>query len=81
MPMTPGGRDKLESGLLCACAAILAAQLFLPPSIGLADTGDFSQIYGRFSLAPVHSGADNYAYFAPIYWFSPENYWRTDVLS
>jgi hypothetical protein len=73
--------DKLEAFLLCACAAILALQLFISPSIGLADNGDFSRVYARFSLAPVRGADDNFAYFAPRYWFTPESSWTNDLLS
>ena len=45
-----------EPALLAICAAILAAQLFVPPFIGLADNGDFPKITGRLSLGPKSAG-------------------------
>jgi hypothetical protein len=58
--------------LLLVCAAILVTQLFVPPTVGLADNGDFSKVYTRFSLSHIRGSVDNFAYFAPMYWFSPD---------
>lgn len=70
--MTREPIDRLEFGLLFVCAAILVTQLFVPPSVGLADNGDFSKVYSRFSLTHIRGAVDNFAYFAPMYWFSPD---------
>ncbi len=58
--------------MLFVCVAILVTQLFVPPSVGLADNGDFTKVYSRFSLSHIRGGDDNFAYFAPMYWFSPD---------
>lgn len=71
----------IELLLVSAFAALLAVQLFVPPSVGLADNGDFGRVYTRFSLAPVHGSQDNFAWFAPRYWFTPDNRWSGGLLS
>lgn len=71
----------IELFLVSAFAALLAVQLFVPPSVGLADNGDFGRVYTRFSLAPVRAGQDNFAYFAPHYWFTPDSRWPGGLLS
>ena len=71
----------IELFLVAAFAALLAVQLFVPPSVGLADNGDFGGVYTRFSLAPVHGGQDNFAWFAPHYWFTPDSRWSSGLLS
>lgn len=71
----------IELLLVSAFAALLAVQLFVPPSVGLADNGNFGRVYTRFSLAPVRSGQDNFAYFAPLYWFTPDSRWQGGMLS
>ncbi|HYL78571.1 MAG TPA: hypothetical protein VEU96_30550 [Bryobacteraceae bacterium] len=38
--------------LTVAFAACVSFQLFVPPSIGLANNGDFAKMIGRFSLGP-----------------------------
>ncbi len=46
-------RLRLSELLLTAAfAACVAFQLFVPPSIGLANNGDFGKMIGRFSLGP-----------------------------
>jgi hypothetical protein len=71
--MTRRRPDIVELLLLSACAAVLVIQLFIPPSVGLADNGDFSRVYEVFSLAHIRGVDDNFAYFAPRYWFPPDN--------
>ena len=45
-------------------AACIVLQLFVHPSIGLANNGDFSEIIGRFSLGPSsHDSSEEYVYF------------------
>ena len=46
------------------CAAILTAQLFVPPLIGLADNGDFSKVLGRVGL---RKSGGNFQYFLSDY--------------
>jgi len=45
-------------------ATCIVLQLFVHPSIGLANNGDFSEIIGRFSLGPSsHDSSEEYVYF------------------
>jgi hypothetical protein len=69
-----------EPALLVICAAILIAQLFLSPFIGLADNGDFAKIAGRLSLGP-RDGPANFIYFVADYVRSPSYYWKSETLS
>jgi len=39
-----------EIGLLFLCAGLVAWQLFLPPSLGVADNNDFPKLIGRYCL-------------------------------
>lgn len=70
--MTRTKLDKVELLLLALCAAVLAVQLFVPPSVGMADNGGFGGLCARFSMAHVHAGSYDFSYFAPQYWFPPE---------
>ena len=56
-------------------AAILGFQLFAPPSIGLADNGDFAKIIGTFSLGA--SSTDEYRYVHLTYRFEPQYHWTS----
>jgi 4-amino-4-deoxy-L-arabinose transferase-like glycosyltransferase len=47
---TGGGLARFEWAVLLIAAAILAYQLFLPPIVGLADSGDFAKIMGQVGL-------------------------------
>ncbi|HEV3118792.1 MAG TPA: hypothetical protein VGY58_17205, partial [Gemmataceae bacterium] len=69
-----------EPALLAICAAILTAQLFASPFIGLADNGDFPKITGRLSLGP-RDGPENFIYFVADYVRSPRYYWKSETLS
>jgi hypothetical protein len=71
---------KSEAALLTVCAAILAAQLFVPPFIGLADNGDFPKVTGRLSLGP-RDGGENFIHFVSDYLLSPRYSWKSDTLS
>jgi hypothetical protein len=68
-----------ELTLLAICASILAAQLFLPPFIGLADNGDFPKVAGPLSLGPK-DGPANFIHFVPDYLRSPRYYWNSQTL-
>jgi hypothetical protein len=69
-----------EPALLTICIAILSAQLFVPPFIGLADNGDFPKVTGRLSLGPRDSG-ENFIHFVSDYLRSPRYYWKSETLS
>jgi hypothetical protein len=69
-----------EPALLAICAAILTAQLFASPFIGLADNGDFPKITGRLSLGP-RDGPENFIYFVADYVRAPRYYWKSETLS
>lgn len=42
-----------EAALFILCAALAGWQLFLPPSLGVADNNDFPKLIGRFCLGPA----------------------------
>src|SRR4051812_19144632 len=60
-------------------AAILTAQLFVPPSIGLADNQDFSKVMGLFSLAGRWE--DDYKYVHLKYRFDSRYHWEAGYYS
>ncbi|MGA2434326.1 MAG: hypothetical protein ABSG25_03480 [Bryobacteraceae bacterium] len=43
-----------ELALLALCAALVIWQLFIPPSLGVADNGDFAKLIGRVCLGGEH---------------------------
>jgi hypothetical protein len=60
-------------------AAILGVQLFVPPSIGLADNGDFSKILGLLNMgAPP---GDEYRYVNLTYRFDHSYHWKAGYYS
>lgn len=62
---------------MTVAAAIIVCQIILPPSIGLADNGDFAKIIGRFGLrARVDDPADQtFRYVHLHYQRAPQNVW------
>jgi hypothetical protein len=62
-----------------ALAAILGVQLFVPPSIGLADNGDFSKVMGLFRLG-VPRG-DEYRYVDLTYRLDDRYHWKAGFYS
>ncbi len=66
---------RSEFVLLVLCAAILTAQLFVPPLIGLADNGDFAKVLGRVGLRKSAGG--NFQYFVSDYPHAAS--WNTTV--
>ena len=65
-----------------AAAAAVAFQLFIPPSIGLADNGDFPRVAGRLSLCPEAGwDRDRYHYFVARYRENPACYWDSGIPS
>jgi hypothetical protein len=72
---TPQLIRRSECVLLVLCVAILTAQLFVPPLIGLADNGDFPKVLGRVGLGKSAGG--NFQYFISDYRHSSP--WNTRV--
>src|SRR5258708_6729663 len=57
-------------------------QLFVPPSIGLANNGDFSKMAGRFSLGPgSHDTSEEYAYFTARWVYDRSFQWVSNDVS
>jgi len=69
--------------MLAIIAAIFCYQLFVPPSIGLADNGDFSRILGAVGLEHAAGNRDDsyFNYFAPTYRFESSGEWDSLVLT
>jgi hypothetical protein len=73
-------RYWLSALLLTGFGGLMAAQLFLPGFIGIADTGDFGRVAGWLCLAP--SGAPTpFAFFQPEYVWSGHNFWGSPYTS
>jgi hypothetical protein len=72
---------RVSIGLWLLCAAILTAQLFVPPFIGIANNGDFGKVAGHLSLAPPDGVASNFLYFQPGYIHAAHNYWDSPYAS
>lgn len=60
-------------------AAILAFQLFVPPSVGLANNGDFSKVIGVFGLGAPSD--DEFRYVHLTYHFDPQYRWKSGFYS
>jgi len=43
-----------EWALLAVCAGLVSWQLFVPPSLGVADNNDFAKLIGRVCLGGEH---------------------------
>src|SRR5690348_7123076 len=73
-------RYRLSEIILVAVfAACVSFQLFVPPSIGLANNGDFGKMIGRFSLGPEnHDTSDEYRYFASRWVYDRSFWWISD---
>ena len=72
---TPNVIRGSEFVLTVVCLAVLTAQLFVPPLIGLADNGDFSKVLGRVGLRKSVEG--NFQYFISDYPHAAS--WNTKV--
>ncbi len=60
----------INRGAIAAAAAILVVQLFVPPVIGLANSGDFGKVIGVFGFGTPDENAFK---FAPVtYTFEPK---------
>ena len=66
--------------LILAFIGCVAFQLFVPPSIGLANNGDFAKMVGRFSLAPgTLDSSDENKYFTSRWVYNREYRWVSDT--
>ncbi len=77
--MTLDNSRILKYAPCLAFAAILTVQLFVPPSVGLADNGDFSKVMGLFSLGGRWE--DDYRFVAFKYRFDPRYHWEAGYYS
>jgi len=61
---------------------VVLCQVAVPPTVGLADNGDFAKITGRFSLRQQVAESDAYFHFATMrYVFDPKYYWDPGFIS
>jgi hypothetical protein len=73
---------RTELLLTAAFAACVAFQLFVPPSIGLANNGDFGKLIGRFAMGPASGDfSDEYRYFTSHWIYDQKYYWLADERS
>ena len=77
------GRDRwIEIGLVACFAAIVCFQVFVPPSLGMADNGDYGRMIGRFAMGPWHpEPSDQYAYLTTAWIFEHTYHWVSDNFS
>ena len=71
-----------EMLLILVFIGCVVFQLFVPPSIGLADNGDYARMIGRFSLAPgsLDSSEEN-KYFTSRWLYKQPYQWVSDNYS
>ncbi len=71
-----------EMLLILVFTGCVVFQLFVPPSIGLANNGDFARMIGRFSLAPgsLDSSEEN-KYFTSRWVYKQSYQWVSDNYS
>jgi hypothetical protein len=76
-------RDRwIEIGLIASFAAIVSFQVFVPPSLGMANNGDFGRMIGRFALGPWHpEPSDEYAFLTTAWIFDRSYHWVSDNFS
>jgi hypothetical protein len=70
---------SIEILLVALFAVCVCFQLFVPPSIGLANNGDFGKMVGRFSLAPRSlNTSEEYRYFTAHWVYDRSFQWVSD---
>jgi hypothetical protein len=76
-------RDRwCEILLVVLFAACVCFQLFVPPSVGMADNGDFGRLIGRFDLGPADKTiSDQYSYLTTQWIYDPSYHWVSDNFS
>ena len=72
---------RTSIGLWILCAAVLIAQLFVPPFTGIADNGDLGKVSGHLALAPADRGQSNFLFFQPDYIHAARYYWDSPYSS
>src|SRR4030095_14404937 len=69
------GMDKIDWFVLGLSAGILLFMVFLPPSVGLANNGDFGKLIAKFNLGAPFEYEFQYATikynFDPKYYYNP----------
>jgi hypothetical protein len=73
-------RRSLHALLILVCAAILSAQLFFPPFIGIANNGDFGKVIGWLSLT-TYGSSDEFIYFKPDFILLQRAFWDSPYRS
>lgn len=71
--------DRIDWAALLLAIAIVSFQIFVPPVIGLADSGDFTKIIGRFDLYQTRGQANGFA--DTTYAIDPQHHWTSGYLS
>jgi hypothetical protein len=72
-------RRVFQMLLILVFSVCVAFQLFVPPSVGLANNGDFAKMVGRFSLAPgTLDSSEEYKYFTSRWVFNRSYQWVSD---
>jgi len=72
----------IELLLVVSFATCVCFQLFVPPSIGLANNGDFGKMIGRFDLGPEDSAAPTEYDYVITHWkFDTQYHWISDNVS
>jgi hypothetical protein len=65
--------------LIAIFTGCVVFQLFVPPSIGLANNGDFGKMVGRFALGPESlDSSEEYKYFTPRWVYNREFHWVSE---
>jgi hypothetical protein len=59
----------------------IAAQIFIPPFIGIGNNGDFGKVSGHLSLSPADGSDSNFIYFQPDYLHAARYYWDSPYWS
>jgi hypothetical protein len=67
--------------LLLVFLAMAAAQIFIPPFIGLANNGDFGRVISRFAFAPAGGWHDEFIFFVADYRQDASLYWNAHIPS
>jgi hypothetical protein len=67
-----------EWALLALCAGLMIWQLFIPPSLGVADNNDYSKLIGRVCLGGEHP---LFEYVGFEYHYAPNYCWDSGLLT
>jgi hypothetical protein len=68
-----------ELALVALFSGVVVFQLFIPPTIGLANNGDFSKMIGRLSLASSSlDTSEEYEYFTARWVYNRAFHWMSD---